>query len=392
MIQEREFGAVGDSEPVKVDVRMISATNKDLVAMVKAQTFREDLYYRINIFPIQVPPLRERREDIPALAFHFLNAFSRELGRKATGFSDGAMSLLTGHAWPGNVRELENCIERTATMVQGDAIRDFAFACTMLPPPMIAIGPLMVVVVIVASAVRRKLVGPGPDSADRSCARPEQCRPHTDDRRAFGHGRLEVVAHAHGERVELVPIRVEAFEQLAQPAERLALGDRVGGSTRQAHQAAQPEPRQRGDHRREGAGVVGGDAALVGLVVEPDLQQDLQRPGMVRALRAQPCGHAFTVEGVHPREALGNLAGLVGLEPTDVVPPGFGEVRQPVDLGGAFLGVALAEVAQSGRIGLAHLCRGLLLAHREQADRRRVPSGRGGGPLDPGAYRLQRGG
>ena len=87
--------------------------------MVKAQTFREDLYYRIIIFPIQVPPLRERREDIPALAFHFLNAFSRELGRKATGFSDGAMSLLTGHAWPGNVRELENTVQR-ALILAGD--------------------------------------------------------------------------------------------------------------------------------------------------------------------------------------------------------------------------------------------------------------------------------
>ena len=119
VIQEREFRAVGDTRSQEADVRIIAATNKDLVAMVKAQTFREDLYYRINIFPIQVPPLRERREDIPALAFHFLNAFSRELGRKATGFSDGAMSLLTGHAWPGNVRELENTVQR-ALILAGD--------------------------------------------------------------------------------------------------------------------------------------------------------------------------------------------------------------------------------------------------------------------------------
>ena len=121
VIQEREFRAVGDTRSQEADVRLIAATNKDLVAMVKAQTFREDLYYRVNIFPIHVPPLRERREDIPALAFHFLSIFSRELGRKATGFSDGAMSLLTGHGWPGNVRELENTVQR-ALILAGDGL------------------------------------------------------------------------------------------------------------------------------------------------------------------------------------------------------------------------------------------------------------------------------
>ena len=121
VIQEREFRAVGDTRSQEADVRIIAATNKDLVAMVKAQTFREDLYYRVNIFPIHVPPLRERREDIPALAFHFLNIFSRELGRKATGFSDGAMSLLASHGWPGNVRELENTVQR-ALILAGDGL------------------------------------------------------------------------------------------------------------------------------------------------------------------------------------------------------------------------------------------------------------------------------
>ena len=121
VIQEREFRAVGDTRSQEADVRVIAATNKDLVAMVKAETFREDLYYRINIFPIQVPPLRERREDIPALAHHFLGVFSRELGRKAEGFSDGAMSLLVNHAWPGNVRELENTVQR-ALILAGDGM------------------------------------------------------------------------------------------------------------------------------------------------------------------------------------------------------------------------------------------------------------------------------
>jgi DNA-binding NtrC family response regulator len=121
VIQEREFRAVGDTRSQEADVRIIAATNKDLVAMVKAETFREDLYYRVNIFPVQVPPLRERREDVPALAFHFLNVFSRELGRKATGFSDGAMKLLVNHDWPGNVRELENTVQR-ALILAGDGL------------------------------------------------------------------------------------------------------------------------------------------------------------------------------------------------------------------------------------------------------------------------------
>jgi transcriptional regulator with GAF, ATPase, and Fis domain len=121
VIQEREFRAVGDTRSQEADVRLIAATNKDLVAMVRAETFREDLYYRVNIFPIQVPPLRERREDIPALAHHFLGAFSRELGRKTAGFSDGAMSLLVNHAWPGNVRELENTVQR-ALILAGDGM------------------------------------------------------------------------------------------------------------------------------------------------------------------------------------------------------------------------------------------------------------------------------
>jgi DNA-binding NtrC family response regulator len=123
VIQEREFRAVGDTRSQEADVRIIAATNKDLVAMVKAETFREDLYYRINIFPIHVPPLRQRREDIPALAHHFLGIFSRELGRKAAGFSEGAMSLLVKHAWPGNVRELENTVQRALILAGEDLIR-----------------------------------------------------------------------------------------------------------------------------------------------------------------------------------------------------------------------------------------------------------------------------
>jgi Nif-specific regulatory protein len=128
VLQEREFERVGGSTPVKVDVRLILATNRNLERMVKAGEFRADLYYRINVVNIQLPPLRERREDIPAMAQHFLERFNKENGQ-TTQFSPSAMRVLTSCYWPGNVRELENCVERTATMAQGDVISDLAFPC-----------------------------------------------------------------------------------------------------------------------------------------------------------------------------------------------------------------------------------------------------------------------
>jgi Nif-specific regulatory protein len=128
VLQEREFERVGGSTPVKVDVRLILATNRNLERMVKTGAFRADLYYRINVVNIQLPPLRERREDIPAMAQHFLERFNRENVRTAQ-FSPGAMRVLSSCYWPGNVRELENCVERTATMAQGDVITDLAFPC-----------------------------------------------------------------------------------------------------------------------------------------------------------------------------------------------------------------------------------------------------------------------
>ena len=124
VIQEREFKAVGDTRTKNANFRLILATNKDLKAMVAEGSFREDLFYRINIFPIQIPPLRERRDDIPALAFHFLNVFSEEVGKKVTEFSEGAMSLLVNHDWPGNVRELENTVQRSVILTTDNVIRE----------------------------------------------------------------------------------------------------------------------------------------------------------------------------------------------------------------------------------------------------------------------------
>jgi DNA-binding NtrC family response regulator len=123
VIQEHEFRAVGSTANQRTNVRLLAATNKDLKAMAAAGTFREDLYYRINVFPIHAPALRDRREDIAALAFHFLKMFSDDLGKPVSEISDGAMSLLTHHDWPGNVRELENTLHRAVILCTDHIIR-----------------------------------------------------------------------------------------------------------------------------------------------------------------------------------------------------------------------------------------------------------------------------
>jgi DNA-binding NtrC family response regulator len=123
VIQEREFRAVGGTTVLKTNVRLIAATNKDLKAMVAEGTFREDLYYRINVFPIHAPALRDRRDDIPALAFHFLKVFCAEMDRPMAELSDAAMSVLMNYAWPGNVRELENAMQRSLILCSDNLIR-----------------------------------------------------------------------------------------------------------------------------------------------------------------------------------------------------------------------------------------------------------------------------
>ncbi len=123
VLQEHEFRAVGDTKTRTTNVRILAATNKDPKAMVAEGTFREDLFYRINVFPIHIPPLRERRDDIPALAFHFLKQFSEELERPVPQFSEGAMSLLMNYDWPGNVRELQNTVHRAVILASDNVIR-----------------------------------------------------------------------------------------------------------------------------------------------------------------------------------------------------------------------------------------------------------------------------
>ena len=121
-LQEGEIDPVGSKRPVQVDVRIISATNRDLIQMVKDGEFREDLYYRLNVFPVLVPALRDRPEDIPALVDHFVTRFAAEEGRKIGTTADNAVALLKAYDWPGNVRQLENAVFRAVVLAEGDAL------------------------------------------------------------------------------------------------------------------------------------------------------------------------------------------------------------------------------------------------------------------------------
>ena len=122
VLEEKEFTRVGGNEPIKVDVRVISTTNKDLKRAIATGEFREDLYYRLNVVTIELPPLRERKEDVPLLAQHFLNKFALENQKEITGFSPEATEFLLGYDWPGNVRELENAIERAVILAKDSLI------------------------------------------------------------------------------------------------------------------------------------------------------------------------------------------------------------------------------------------------------------------------------
>ncbi len=122
VLQERELRRVGDNAPVKVDVRVIAATHRDLREEVRAGRFREDLYYRLNVFLVVLPPLRERPEDLSLLAAHFLEKHARAIRRTIGGFAPDVLRRLAAHAWPGNVRELENTVERAVAVASGDVI------------------------------------------------------------------------------------------------------------------------------------------------------------------------------------------------------------------------------------------------------------------------------
>jgi transcriptional regulator with GAF, ATPase, and Fis domain len=136
VLQDRTFEPVGSSTTLSVDVRVIAATNQNLEDAIAERRFREDLYYRLNVIPIVVPPLRERRDDIPRLAEHFLDIVNESRSDQAVGFSDEAIELLCASRWPGNVRELENLVERLVTLCDGREIgaKDLPESCRPAGP------------------------------------------------------------------------------------------------------------------------------------------------------------------------------------------------------------------------------------------------------------------
>jgi len=122
VLQEKSFERVGSSEPVEVDVRVITATHQNLEELIRKDRFRKDLYFRLKVIPLTVPPLRQRAEDISELALHFLKHFAERSHKAVTHIDDDAMILLKSYAWPGNIRELENVIERAVVVVDGSTI------------------------------------------------------------------------------------------------------------------------------------------------------------------------------------------------------------------------------------------------------------------------------
>jgi formate hydrogenlyase transcriptional activator len=119
VLQEQEFERLGGTRTIRVDIRLVAATNRDLSAMVASREFRSDLYYRLNVFPIQTPPLRERAGDVPRLVQYFTQKFARRMKKSITAIPVATMEALAAYAWPGNVRELENFIERAVILTRG---------------------------------------------------------------------------------------------------------------------------------------------------------------------------------------------------------------------------------------------------------------------------------
>lgn len=122
VLQEQEFERVGGHSPIKVDVRIIAATNRNLLQEIEKKSFREDLYYRLNVFPLTTPPLRERIEDLPLLVYFLIEKFAKRLGKKIEGISTKSLQRLRSYQWPGNIRELENVIERAIILADGPMI------------------------------------------------------------------------------------------------------------------------------------------------------------------------------------------------------------------------------------------------------------------------------
>ena len=135
MLQEREITRVGGNQPLKVDFRCVAATNKSLETLIEEGKFRPDLYYRLNVFRLEVPALRERKEDIPLLVEHFIRKFSQAMNKRIVRVAPAAMALLQHYEWPGNVRELENAVERAMVVAQEPELREEDFTLKLSAAP-----------------------------------------------------------------------------------------------------------------------------------------------------------------------------------------------------------------------------------------------------------------
>jgi DNA-binding NtrC family response regulator len=206
-LQESEIDPVGSKRPVKVDVRILSATNRDLSLAVKDGRFREDLFYRLNVFPIEAPALRDRREDVPALIEAFIRRFNLEEGRRVAGASAETVTMLTGFDWPGNVRQLENAVYRAIILADAPYLQPHDFpAISGLALPPVAAASAQVAAIASASAL--------PTLADLPKTAPVQI---LDDR---GHLRtLEDIER------DLIQLAIEIYAgHMSEVARRLGIG------------------------------------------------------------------------------------------------------------------------------------------------------------------------
>ena len=196
LVQERQFERVGGLQTLNVDVRVVAATNRDLRALVEEKLFREDLFFRLSVMPIEIPPLRRRRRDIPLLAEAFLHRLAREMGRRDLRLSDAAKRALVEHSWPGNVRELSNCIERAAILCEGSVIEPEHLRLDPGPGG----GPALADVL--------DLSGPLADVRERAAARAEEeaialAMRDTDGDRAAAAAKLGVSLSTLGRRLRV---------------------------------------------------------------------------------------------------------------------------------------------------------------------------------------------
>ena len=200
MLTDQSYHRVGGQRPVKVDVRVLSATSRNLADEIAAGRFREDLYYRLNVVPVRLPPLRERREDIPELVNHFLARFAAERRIPPPTLSDEAMAALQAHDWPGNVRQLRNIIERTIILAPGDRVA--CIEVDLLPPEILdnqgSVGVSSATMTIMGSPLReareivRARISENPD--------PALFRQHLAHRIVHRHGALGAAPQAEGAR------------------------------------------------------------------------------------------------------------------------------------------------------------------------------------------------